>query len=186
MTDYQKLYKGISRAAWGFFFIYVDFNLNSISILPAFIGYLLFLSAIGYLCDEEKELKLLKTLGIILTVWHTALWIASWMSVDLNGIVLVCNIIIGAVSIYFHFQFLTNLASIASKHQPEGYDLDARLLRYRTLLTVLQTVSVILTYLIKRLDVFSVAVSFCMAVVCVIAGILLMKALFELRRCLSP
>ena len=138
MTDYQKLYTGIGRAAWGYFFIYFDFNINTVSILPSFIGYLLFLSAINYLCDEERELNLLRTLVTILTVWHIASWLASWASIDLDGMLQVVDIIIGVVNIYFHFQLLTNLASIAAKYQSEDYELDEKLLRYRTLQTIKQ------------------------------------------------
>ena len=47
MTDYQKLYDGISRAAWGYFFVY--FDLNIVDILPDFVGYILFLYAINLL-----------------------------------------------------------------------------------------------------------------------------------------
>ena len=49
MTDYQKLYSGISKAAWGYFFLYFNINFNNVSILPSFVGYLLFLSAINLL-----------------------------------------------------------------------------------------------------------------------------------------
>ena len=116
MTDYHKLYTGIGRAAWGYFFIYFDINLNTVSILPSFIGYLLFLSAINHLCDEERELNLLRTLGIILTVWHIASWFASFGAIKLDGMLPAVDIIIGVVNIYFHFQLLTNLASIAAKY----------------------------------------------------------------------
>ena len=30
MTNYQRLYDGIGRAAWGYFFIYFDFNINTV------------------------------------------------------------------------------------------------------------------------------------------------------------
>ena len=126
MTDYQKLYCGIGRAAWGYFFIYFDFNLNTVSILPSFVGYFLFLSAIDCLCDEEKELDLLRTPGLILTVWHILSWLASWAAIDLDGMLLVADILIGVLNIYFHFQLLTNLASIASKYQPEDGEPDRR------------------------------------------------------------
>lgn len=92
MTAYQKLYTGIGRAAWGYFFIYFDFNINTVSILPSFIGYMLFLSAINCLCEEERELNLLRTLGVILTVWHVASWLASWGSIDLDGMLQVDEI----------------------------------------------------------------------------------------------
>lgn len=29
MTNYQRLYDGIGRAAWGYFFIYFDFNISA-------------------------------------------------------------------------------------------------------------------------------------------------------------
>ena len=185
MTDYQKLYTGIGRAAWGYFFIYFNININTVSILPSFIGYLLFLSAINYLCDEERELNLLRTLVTILTVWHIASWIASWVSVDLDGMLQVVDIIIGVVNIYFHFQLLTNLASIATKYQSADDELDAKLLRYRTLQTVMLTAVIIVGYLAKWLPELVTVVSIGMIIIYLIAGILLMKALFDLRRSIS-
>lgn len=184
MTAYQKLYTGIGRAAWGYFFIYFDFNINTVSILPSFIGYLLFLSAINYLCDEERELTLLKTPVAILTVWHVASWFASFGSVDLSSMLRSIDIIIGIVNIYFHFQLLTNLSSIGTKYQPDGYELDKKLLRYRTLQTIMLTSVILLTYLKKWLDSFGTFVSVCMIIIYLIAGVLMMKALFDLRRCL--
>ena len=184
MTDYQKLYSGIGRAAWGYFFIYFDFNIATVSLLPSFIGYLLFLSAINCLCDEERELNLLRTLVGILALWHGASWLASWVSIDLDGMLQVVDIIIGAVNIYFHFQLLTNLASIAAKYQPEDYESDEKLLRYRTLQTIMLTAVILLNYLAKWLDGFGIFVSISMMIVYLIAGIFLMKALFDLRRCL--
>ena len=53
MTDYQKLYSGISKAAWGYFFLYFNINFNNVSILPSFVGYLLFLSVIKLLNNEN-------------------------------------------------------------------------------------------------------------------------------------
>ena len=184
MTDYQKLYTGIGRAAWGYFFIYFDINLNTFSILPSFIGYLLFLSAINHLCDEERELNLLRTLGIILTVWHIASWFASFGAIKLDGMLPAVDIIIGVVNIYFHFQLLTNLASIAAKYQPEGYELDAKLLRYRTMQTVMLTAVIILGYLAKWQTELVTVISVGMIIVYLIVTVLLMKALFDLRRCL--
>lgn len=184
MTDYQKLYIGIGRAAWGYFFIYFDFTFNTISILPSFIGYLLFMSAIHYLCDEERELNLLETLGTILTVWHIASWLASLASIDLDGVLAIVDIIIGVVNIYFHFQLLTNLASIATKYQAEEQEVDKKLLRYRTLQTVMLTAVIILGYLAKWLAGVGMFISIVTVIVYLIAGILLIKALFDLRRCL--
>ena len=46
MTQRQTLYAGVSRAAWGYFFLYFDIRLGQLNILPEFGAYLLFLSAI--------------------------------------------------------------------------------------------------------------------------------------------
>ena len=110
MSKYQKLYDGIERAAWGYFFVYFNFNINSVNLIPTFIGYILFLSAIDCLCEEERELDLLRILGGILTVWHIFSWLAGLVSIDLDGMLQAIDIVIGVVNIYFHFQLLTNLA----------------------------------------------------------------------------
>ena len=184
MTDYQKLYSGISKAAWGYFFLYFNLNFNNVSILPSFVGYLLFLSAINLLKDEERELSLLRTLAVIMALWTGVEWLASFVGLNLEGMWQFIDIIISLVNLYFHFQFLTNLASIAAKYQPEGYELDAKLLRYRTLQTIMLTaIEVVLCFQPWLSEAWTV-ISVCMVIVYVIAGICLMKALFDLRKCL--
>lgn len=182
MTNYQKRYEGISKAAWGYLFIYLDVNINSVSLLPAFVGYLFFLSAINYLKDEERELSLLRTLGIILVLWHGAEWGASWGGIELEGMWQFMDIIISLVNLYFHFQLLTNLASIASKHLTEGYEQDAELLRYRTLQTIMLTAITTITHLRPWLPEAWTYISVVILIVYLVAGICLMKTLFDIRR----
>lgn len=184
MTDHQKLYSGISRAAWGYFFLYFNININTVSILPSFVGYILFLSAIGLLKGEERELSLLHTLGVILALWHGAQWLMSWMDMDLDGVWQFADIIISLANLYFHFQLLTNLASVAAKYQPEGYGQDEKLLRYRTLQTLMLTAIAIISCLYPWISEMWGYVSVGLALVYLIAGICLMKALFDLRKCL--
>ena len=184
MTDYQKLYDGISRAAWGYFFLYFNININQVSLLPSFVGYLLFLSAISLLQEEQRELSLLRTMGILLVIWHGAEWVLSWVGSNLGGAWQFVDILVSLVNLYFHYQLLTNLASIAANHQPEGYALDGKLLRYRTLQTVMLTVIEIILLLQPWLSEFGVIISVLLSLVYLIAGICLMKALFDLRKCL--
>ncbi len=183
MTDYEKLYSGIGRAAWGYFFIYFNFNINSVSLLPAFVGYLLFLYAIGCLCEEERELSLLKVPCIILVLWHGASWLASFGAASIDGIFPFADIIVGAVNIYFHFQLITNLASIAEKHQPIDCELDEKLLSLRTLQTLMLTAVIIFGYFSKWTADFGDFISIGIIIIYLIAGILLMRTLFKLRRC---
>ena len=62
--------------------------------------------------------------------------------------------------------------------------MDEKLLRYRTFQTIMLTAVILLSYLAKWLDGFGTFVSICMIIVYLISGILMMKALFDLRRCL--
>ena len=184
MTNHQKLYSGISKAAWGYFFLYFNINFNNVSILPSFVGYLLFLSAIKLLKEEERELSLLHTLAVIMALWTGVEWLASFVGLNLEGMWQFIDIIISLVNLYFHFQFLTNLASIAAKYQSEGYELDAKLLRYRTLQTVMLTAIEVIIRFQPWLSEAWTVISICMLIVYLIAGICLMKALFDLRKCL--
>ena len=63
--------------------------------------------------------------------------------------------------------------------------MDAKLLRYRTLQTVMLTAVIIVGYLAKWLPELVTVVSIGMIIIYLIAGILLMKALFDLRRSIS-
>lgn len=184
MMEYENRYNGIGKAAWGYFFIYIDFKINSVSLLPAFVGYLLFLSAINYLREDERELELLKPLGVILVLWHGLNWFGSFAGVSLDGMWQVAGILVGMVNLYFHFQLLTNLASVARKYQPEGYALDGELLRYRTVQTVMLTALIVIGHFFEWLGNFGTVASVLAVIVYLVVGIALMKVLFEFRRCL--
>lgn len=184
MTHCEKLYHGLDRAAWGYFFLYFNINIGGISLLPTFVGYLLFLSAIGLLESEERELSLLRPLAILLATWHGLEWCLSLVGVELYGLQFI-DLIRNVINIYFHFQLLTNLAAIAERKQPEGLELDRKLLKYRTLQTLMITALWIVGYFSKWLSEYGALISGGMGVVYVIAGVCLMKALFDLRRSLA-
>lgn len=184
MMEYENRYNGIRKVFWGYFFLYFNINIESVSILPSFVGYLLFLSAIGCMEEEERELSLLRPLGGILAAWHGVTWLISWGGVTLDGRFPVVDILMGLINLYFHFQLLTNMASIARKHQPEDYSLDAELLRYRTVQTVILTAMILLGYVSEWFRNFGVVAALGMAIVYLIAGLGLMKNLHELKGCL--
>ncbi len=142
----EKLYRGISKIAWGYIFILFDFNLNTVSILPDFVGFLMILSAIDILKEEERELSLLRSFGIVLAVGDGMDWLLSWFAIDMDGLLIV-GILVSLIAIYFHFQLLTNVASIASRYQPLDVDLASKFLMYRNAQAVLYTVTTIFGYL---------------------------------------
>lgn len=182
MTQKQALYRGISHAAWGYFFLYFHFNINNINLLPPFVGYLLFLSATTLLAREERALLLLRTMGILLTAWHFLIWVMSWFGASPEGAWQFVDLLVTLVNLYFHFQLLTNIASIATKYQPEGHTLDTQLLQCRTIQTVMLTAISIITVCHPWLSEFWAAISIILMIVYLVAGFTLMYLLFTLRK----
>lgn len=182
MTKWETLLKGTSHAAWGYLFLYLDFNLGTVSILPRFVGWLLFLSAIRHLSAQRRDLALLRPLGILLAVWNGADWLASWLGTTVDGRFLPLDLIVGASSLYFQFQFLTDCAALAAEYQPPEGELDRRLLRWRTVQTVLITVTTLMTYAAEFFgDAWGYA-TLALAVVSFFVTLCLMAAMFSLRK----
>lgn len=183
-TERESLYRGVSHAAWGYFFLNLDFNLGTVSILPRFMGFLFFLSAIKKLSGERRDLALLKPLAILLAAWAALDWLLSWVGMDVDGHILFLDLVITVVQLYFHFQFLTDMAALAKQYQPEGDNLDQRLRRRRTVYIVLLTAIALLQELPAELAggwrKWTVMVG---AVATIITSLLIMTALFGLRRC---
>ncbi|MBQ8802449.1 MAG: hypothetical protein IJZ53_02280 [Tyzzerella sp.] len=153
----RELCKAISKIAWGYILLHLDFNLNTLDILPNWAGYLLFISALSAIGEEEESAKLLKPLGTILT----AIEMVSWMNkgflnsyFNLGAV----SIIASAISLYFHFQLLTNLAGIAHKYEcPQ----EKMLLNLRTVKTILTTFFAIITSLeIENFVIYALLIIF--------------------------
>lgn len=185
MTNRNALYRGVSRAAWGYFFLYFDINLGSVNILPEFVAFLLFLSSIKLLQGERRDLALLRPLGIFLAIWHLANWLITAMNTTIGGAVSVLNLIVTVTSLYFHFQMLTDFAALAAKYQYPDQELDKSLLKWRTWQTVLITLSALMACPAEWLPDWWKYLILCVAVVGLIACICIMVILFRLRRCLS-
>ena len=182
MTDYQKIYAGISKAIWGYFFLYFDINLGTISILPSFVGYILFLKAIDLLEEEERELSLLKTLGLILVAWNVIEWLAKCVGYSFENKWQFVTLIAGLLNMYFHFQFLTNIASIAIKHQEENCAYDKTLLSCRTIQTLMLTVFLVVTNLSFIPEDILIYPTFILAIIYIIVCIYIMATLNGLRK----
>lgn len=182
MTDFTRLYQGISRCAWAYFFLYFDINFGTVTILPDFVAFWLFSSGIALMVEEERELELLIPLSDLLMVYHGLQWVLNLFGWDLAGVIPGLSIVVCLANLYFHFQLLTNLASLAAKHQPEGTEHDRKLLGYRTMQTILFTLTMVFTYVGEFGGDFWKYLSIALAGVYLIAGVCMMAALFGLRK----
>ena len=189
MTEQSTLYSGLSNAAWGYFFLNFDFNLGTVSILPRFVGFLLFLSAIRKLSGARRDLALLRPLCALLEVWAAGDWLLSWGGGGVDGHILFLDLLVAVAGLYFHFQFLTDMAAFAEQYQPEGGDLDSRIRCRRTAYIVLITLNALVSSLGPQQNVIGSDILLgtltVMAIAALVTALFIMAALFELRRCLQ-
>lgn len=197
IPNYEKLYRGVSHAAWAYFFLYFNVNLNTLNILPNFVCYLLLWSAIGCLEEEERDLTLLRPLCVLLGVWAGADWVFTLFGGTLDGQFRPMDLLISVAAIYFHFQLFTDFAHLAARYQPQGEELDRSLLRLRTVHTLLLTAFAVLTWPFPNGTQFSfsdgsfqeklVGLLFLgMALVAMVVALMLMFGLFSLRKYFRP
>lgn len=110
----SSTYRGLTKIAWGYVFLHLNFNLGTLNILPNWVGYLLFFSAIALLGDQLRDLTLLKPFCILLGAEE----LADWLAVLGTGQTLVAQFFLldalfTCIGLYFHFQLLTDLALLA-------------------------------------------------------------------------
>ena len=187
MKDVHQLCKGASKAAWGYFFLFFNMDINGFQILPDFIGYLLFLGAIRLLEEEERELSLLRGFCTILLVDKLIEWFLSFYGAELGAFWELFGFVCDLLALYFQFQFLTNLASIAARYQPAGTHTDQSLLNCRTFLTVFQTVLTLCGLFLEDF-IYLVNVRYALIALLVLnglTGLVMMFKLFKLRRVLA-
>ncbi len=121
MTDNIRIRQALTKIAWAYVLLYLDFNLgingHSLNVLPNWAGYLLIFSAIALLGAELRSLLLLKPFCVLLGVVSAVDWV--WMLLaghELTGRLFLFFILITCVGIYFRFQMLTDLAQLAEDH----------------------------------------------------------------------
>ena len=181
--DRETLYRGLSHAAWGYFFLHIHFKLNRVDILPVFVGWLLLLSACQKLAGARRDLALLRPLAVLLAVWNGADWLAAWMGESVKGRILFLDLLIAVAVLYVHFQFITDMAALAEQYQPEKSGLDRKLRRRRTVYLLVATgVDLLLTLPGGRHEEVRAYAGVALTVAGIAAALLVMAGLFELRR----
>ena len=186
MTEPNQLYTGLSQAAWGYFFMTFDFNLNGVSVLPRFVGFYLLFSAIGKLSVERRDLNLLRPLCILLTGWSGMDWLLSWRGGGIEGHVLFLDLLVTAVTLYFHFQFLTDMAALSQRYQAEDDNLASRIRSRRTAYTLLVTAAALLQSMAQAFPwEWWPGIAVFMAVIACIVALMIMADLFHLRQFVS-
>lgn len=137
----QNIAKGIGLIVWGYlvlaFSFYINVNAFRVEFISDWLGYVLILMAIPLLKEKESSIGLLKNLGEILAGMAGILWVLDILGMETElynfYIIELCAVII---AVYFHFQLLTNIASIALEYDQTSSE---RLLILRTVKVLLLT-----------------------------------------------
>ena len=113
--DRNRVTRAVGLIAWGYLLLCFHLTVGTIVLVPNWLCYIFFLKAMGGLEPVVPAVKLLFPLGVLLGVWEGLLWGMSAVGIQdftlLYGLQLVASVLM----IYFHFQFLTNLAEIAAQ-----------------------------------------------------------------------
>ena len=172
----DNLASAIGAVGRAYIFIYLNINLGTLDILPDWVGYLFILSAIPTISLWEESMVLLRSIGFLLAIYEGAEWIIQLLGGHAD--IPVVSLIAGIVGLYFHFQLLTNMASIASEYGLTGRS--ENLLKLRTANTVLQTIAMLTIQLSARFEAAWPALV--MVVIIVILTIMITVSLFGLKK----
>ncbi len=166
MTQTADLFTGARRVFWGYFFLLLDFNLNlgsavTIPLLANCVGWIFLWRGVDALAPVRPSLDLLKpfctALGVCaLTQFVPALdsLLPGWLS-----------LFISMLTLYTHFQLLTDLAALAEEMLGDG-ELAKRLRTSRTLFLLSQTAMYCYDLVLQAMGlvVLLLAVTFCVSV----------------------
>lgn len=206
MTSPASLGRAVRLAAWGYFFLYLNFTLSvdsfSLNLLPAFAGWYLLLQAVDGLKAERPQLALLEGFAAGLILWSALEWL-PWegFGLDFPGLLSPVDLLAATASMYFHFHLLTQLSLLALERLgPAGPAFSARLLRARTWSILLQTATLVFARLSLQtalasggpwervfsfLSPASGVLSFLLLLACLAFCLFIMAVLFRMSKALA-
>lgn len=170
--EYRKAADAFAYAGTGYLFLYFHFNLLTLDMMPDWVCYVFLLLAIREAAPLVPSLKLLRLLGVLLGVWEGILWVSTALNVSL-ALPLV-KVLVDVMAIYFHYQFLTDLARLAAKLKLPDQE---KLFYLRTVMVVLIT---LMALPVNWQEHFLLALP--MALAGVVAGLWVCLLFFRFRR----
>ena len=130
----KTLSSAIKKIAISYILIYLHVNISVIDILPDWLGYFLIVSVLPIISEKEKSAQLLKPFGIAIGIWNIFEDVLKIAGDELN--LTVISLVFNVVTIYFHFQLITNIANLDIEEAKKK-----RLLNLRTATVLLHTVT---------------------------------------------
>lgn len=139
MTN-TELHPLLRRVAIAYLFLHLNVHIGingwPIQLLPNLVGWILLYRALPALTKAKKSIGLLRPFALVLGVWSVRQLLPDF---DLPRALGVISLVFGLIILYFHFQFLTDLAAILSERLPEGSLQPKRLIGCRNGFVVILT-----------------------------------------------
>ncbi len=151
--EIKTLSSAIKKVAISYILIYLHINISAIDILPDWLGYFLIVSVLPVLSQKEKSAQLLKPFGIAIGVWNIFEWVLKIAGAEWN--LTIISIVFSIITIYFHFQLITNIATLDIEESKRK-----RLLNLRTATVILHTVLDFSLFIPTAIDVDNEIYSF--------------------------
>lgn len=141
----NTLSSAIKKIAVSYIFIYFGINISVIDILPDWLGYFMIVSALPILSEKEQSAGLLKPFGITIGICNIISWALKIADAPWN--LTLISLLLSIITIYFHFQLITNIASLDIEHSKRK-----RLLALRTTTVLLHTVLTLSLFIPTTID----------------------------------
>ncbi len=142
----KTLSSAIKKIAISYILIYLHINISVIDILPDWLGYFLIVSVLPIISENEKSAQLLKPFGIAIGIWNIFEDVLKITGDELN--LTVISLVFSIITIYFHFQLITNIANLDIEEPTKK-----RLLNLRTATVILHTVLTFSLFIPTVIDV---------------------------------
>ena len=141
----KTLSSSIKKIAVSYILIYLHINISVIDILPDWLGYFMIVSVLPILSEKEQSAGLLKPFGIAIGVWEIISGVLKIADAQWN--ITLINFMFSIITIYFHFQLITNIAALDVEQSKRK-----RLLALRTATVLLHTVLTLSVFIPTGID----------------------------------
>ena len=142
----KTLSSAIKKIVIRYILLYLHINISVIDILPDWLGYFLIVSVFPIISEKEKSAQLLKPFGIAIGIWNIFEDVLKIAGDELN--LTVISLVFSIITIYFHFQLITNVANLDIEEPTKK-----RLLNLRTATVILHTVLTFSLFIPTVIDV---------------------------------
>ena len=181
LPEREKLAAGLGCAAWGYFLLLFNFEINGFNLLPDFLGYALFFWALEHFAGTGPDWAGLKSLCLFLLIYNLLNYVQI---IDALPVGMFVIMLAAVAQIYFHFQFLSGVAELAASEAADE-KLVGKFLGWRTVYVVLMTgLCVLLYFFYGVFDSWLVWPVLLLGFAVMVAEFWLMLALFKLRKIL--